>query len=95
MAAIESGMLRWNDPRWHRLLGAPVSEYGLYVSYALCRVARQADLGGLLHRGIGRLCAFQNLVDEYRGPPEQIRRIGAIGHEAANVHLFPGLIHGG
>jgi hypothetical protein len=72
----------------------------LVRSYQHIRRDRQADLFSrfqiddefellrLLHREIGGLGAFKNLVDIRGGAPEQIRSVNAIVHEATGFSIF-------
>src|SRR5260370_730121 len=43
----------------------------------------ELELSRLLDRDIGRLRPTQNLVDHLGGTPEQVRKVGAIRHQAA------------
>src|SRR5215470_6652251 len=44
--------------------------------------------GRFLDRQVGRLCAFENLVDVRRSAPEIVREMLAIAHQSAGVYLL-------
>jgi hypothetical protein len=53
------------------------------------RIDDQLELGRLLDRQLGGLCAFENLIDEDCGLPRQIGQIDAVGRQAADIGEFP------
>src|SRR5262249_29897667 len=51
-------------------------------------VDHQLEFGGLLDWKIGRLCAFEDLVDVAGGAVNQVGCVCPIGDESASFHIF-------
>jgi hypothetical protein len=48
----------------------------------------------LLDGYIGWLCSPQDLIDEVRGAPEQIREVRSVGHQPRRLDPLPKSVHG-
>src|SRR5262249_61937299 len=52
------------------------------------------ELGGLLHRNVGRLGALKDLPDVESGPPEQVMEVWSVRHERAFFRPASQLVNG-
>src|SRR5262249_62210690 len=51
------------------------------------------EFGRLLDRNIYRLRPAQNFVHKLSGTPEQVRKVGSIGHQASCFDIFLDTVH--
>jgi hypothetical protein len=58
------------------------------ICFAVFRFDHQLKLGGLLDRQIGRLGAFEDLVDVGGDAPVAIREVRPISYESASIDTF-------
>src|SRR5262249_46926158 len=55
------------------------------ICLAVFKIDHQLKLHSLLHRQIGRLGTFQDLIDEFRGATVHIRFVGAVDHNGSGL----------
>src|SRR4051794_35984193 len=57
-----------------------------------CRkqINNEIELGGLFDRDIAGLGPAQNLVDQLRGAPKQVKEVRSVGHERSGLGMVAG-----
>src|SRR5262245_65386692 len=62
--------------------------------FGCLHIDHELEFGGLFHRQVGRLYAFENSIDVGSGPTKQIISVRAVGHERACFGPTSLIVHG-